>query len=436
MMFPPNDSCGVRKCLLAGLALMVFYLAAAESVRADSKVYRDVLHSTGLVEVPDPKGWVTYGTCWVVDRQRGLALTAQHVVGDAAEAVVYFPTYRDDTVIPELTHYHNQVAAVRGRVVRRDVPRDLALLRLDALPDDVVAMPLAAHGAGPGDAVHSVGNSGAATGTLWRYTAGRVRSVYRARILQENGLLKSRIVETELPINPGDSGGPLVNDSGELVGVVLSSERQSRLVSFNVDVSEVRAFLGEAIGAKAQPVAGAPGADGQPPVQGSWKVALIDREGEQLAGKCRFEADGTFTLTAQAEAGPQTRWGRYSYANGVLLMAWDRFKTREALHWVKDRRFTLLTDEMLIFDRQPDAGSSGETPNLQALTSDNQPLTSEAEKPRTKWVIAGMLVASACVFLLLGIKIGAHRESARSGTWKVEKDAPRTISRARCQKMG
>jgi len=28
----------------------------------------------------------------------------------------------------------------------------------------------------------------------------------------------------------------------------------------------------------------------------------------------------------------------------VLLMAWDRFKTREALHWVKDRRFTLLTE--------------------------------------------------------------------------------------------
>jgi len=29
----------------------------------------------GLVEVPDPKGCVTYGTCWVVDRRRGLALT-------------------------------------------------------------------------------------------------------------------------------------------------------------------------------------------------------------------------------------------------------------------------------------------------------------------------------------------------------------------------
>ena len=47
--------------------------------------------SIGLVEVPHPKGWVTYGTCWLVDRQRGLAPTSQHVVGGTAEAVVYVP---------------------------------------------------------------------------------------------------------------------------------------------------------------------------------------------------------------------------------------------------------------------------------------------------------------------------------------------------------
>jgi len=40
-----------------------------------------MLRSTGLVEVPHPKGWVTYGTCWLVDRQRGLALTSQHFEG-------------------------------------------------------------------------------------------------------------------------------------------------------------------------------------------------------------------------------------------------------------------------------------------------------------------------------------------------------------------
>jgi hypothetical protein len=393
-----------------------------------------------------------------VDRQRRLALTAQHVVEDAPEAVIYFPAYRDGAAIPELAHYHLQVAAVRGQVVHCDVSRDLALLRLDALPEDVVAIPLSAHGAGPGDAVHSVGNSGAATGTLWRYSAGKVRSVYQARILQENGLLKARIVETELPINPGDSGAPLVNDGGELVGVVLSTEQQTRLVSFNVDVIEVRAFLGETIGTKSQPVAGAAGTDRQPPpVQGSWKVALIDQEGEQRAGECRFEADGTFSLTARAIAGTRTRRGRYSYANGVLLMAWDRFKVRKGLHWVNDSRFTFLADEMLIFDRQADAEAAKASliseipgiqnspmaevrtgiPNAQAPTSDFLPLTSQAEKPGIQWVIASMLIGSACVFLVLGIKIGAHRDpmkNTRADSWKVEKDVPLTLPQDRRQK--
>jgi len=110
------------KHLLLGVALPLFCLASAASVRADSKVYQDVLHSTGLVEVPHPEGRITYGTCWLVD-EHGLALTGQHVVKDAVEVVVYFPAYRDGTAIPELAHYHRHVAAVHGRVVHRDTHR-------------------------------------------------------------------------------------------------------------------------------------------------------------------------------------------------------------------------------------------------------------------------------------------------------------------------
>src|SRR5262249_13446795 len=197
-----------------GMALTLFCLGSAESVRADSKVYQDVLHSTGLVEVPHPEGRITYGTCWLVDDEHGLALTGEHLVKAAAEAVVYFPAYRGGTAIPEFAHYHRHGAAVRGRVVHRDEHRDLAALQLDSLPDPVKAMPLAGQSAGPGDSVPSVGNSGALVGLLWRYTAGKVRSVYQAEILTEDGLVKARIIETQSPINAGDSGGPLVNDRG------------------------------------------------------------------------------------------------------------------------------------------------------------------------------------------------------------------------------
>ena len=207
------------KRMLLGVALAALCLASAGVGRADSPVYQGMLRSTGLVEVPHPKGSVTYGTCWVVDRQRGLALTSQHVVGDAAEAVVYFPAYRDGAAIPELAHYHRQVAAVHGRVVHRDVRRDLALLRLDALPDHVQAIPLAAQSADPGDTVHSIGNSGVRRGRCGATPPGRCAGVPCP------GPPGGRAAEGPHHRDPvahqrGDSGGPLVNDRGELVGVV------------------------------------------------------------------------------------------------------------------------------------------------------------------------------------------------------------------------
>jgi S1-C subfamily serine protease len=435
-----------------------FCLAFAGVGRADTQVYQSLLRSTGLIEVPDRQGSVTYGTCWVVDRQRGLALTTQHVIGDAAEAVVYFPVRRDSGAITELAHYHRHVAAVRGRVIHREVRRDLALLRLDVLPDDVAAIPLSAHGAKPGDTVHSIGNSGVQKGRLWRYTAGQVRSAYRARIRRANGVVDARLVETQSAINPGDSGAPLVNDRGELVGVVRSMDEQSSLVSFNVDVSEVKALLGVAfwnqvqpllgalIGLQPQPDLAAAGTDRTfPPVQGSWKVTLINLDGEQQSGEGRFEADGTFTLSAHGEAGPQTRLGRYSYANGVLLMAGDRAEVRETLHWVQDRRFTLFADELLIFDRQPDAGVAAESPlpKAPAIECPHPPIEKTsvpspavgsqllddgpgapfpdgpmppADALGTSRIPVIVLFGAICVFVSLVIWAGSHRKSASRTT--------------------
>jgi S1-C subfamily serine protease len=477
-----------KRVLLRAALAAALCLASAGVGRADSQLYQGLLHSTGLIEAPAPDGSVTYGACWVVDRQSGLALTTRHVVGDAAEAVVYFPAYRDGAAVTEMAYYHRQVAAVRGRVVYREVGRDLALLRLDALPDHVRAIPLAAQSAGPGDAVHSVGNSGVLEGVLWRYTAGTVRSVHRAQLHSENSEAEARIVETQSPINPGDSGGPLVNDRGELVGVVMSLQEQTSLVSFNVDVQEVKAFLGDAfwhevngflgdaVRPNAQPSAGAPGADRESPaVRGAWKLTLITLEGEQLPGECRFEADGTFALSVLAADAPQTLPGRYSYANGVLLMAGDRFEVRRTPHWVKDRRFTVLPGTrrlspypaagMLIFDRRPDAEGAAapplpggpaveHSPRMTEKTSEARPPTDDqpvenapggplpsgqvhpGEEPSTSWVIASLLMGAACGFLLLAVTVSGRRNSTkgtRAMSWEVKKDDPRALFQDRRQ---
>jgi len=153
----------------------------------------------------------------------GSLLPPQHVVEDAAEAVIYFPAYRDGAAIPELTHYHHQVAAVRGQVVHCDVPRDLALLRLDALPETWWRYP--SRRTAPVPAMRSIRWAIPAPprGRCGRYTAGRVRSVYQGPDPPGERLLKARIVETESYPSIRGQRRPLVNDSGELVGVVLSS---------------------------------------------------------------------------------------------------------------------------------------------------------------------------------------------------------------------
>ncbi len=130
-----------------------------------------------------------------------------------------------------------------GKVVHRDVKRDLALVQLDKLPANARAMTLASKSVRPGETVHSIGNSGFNNGILWRYTRGEARIVAPYKIKLSSGLLDAFVIETQSPINQGDSGGPLVNDRGDLVGVVSAFQSSDRLITWNVDVREVRTFL-------------------------------------------------------------------------------------------------------------------------------------------------------------------------------------------------
>ncbi|WP_146575457.1 trypsin-like serine protease, partial [Botrimarina hoheduenensis] len=68
--------------------------------------------------------------------------------------------------------------------------------------------------------------------------------VHDIRMHYEDGQqVQARVLQTTSPINPGDSGGPIVNNNGELVGINSSGNTKARLVSYAIDIREVRAFL-------------------------------------------------------------------------------------------------------------------------------------------------------------------------------------------------
>lgn len=246
----------MSRLLALALLLAVAPVAVADPPTAPAPadvgagVYRDVLRSTVWVHSDRGNGRLATGTGTLVDKGRRLVLTNYHVVGDVKRATVFFPDYGGDKkAISDRRHYldNSNRLGISGDVVEIDKEGDLALVRIDKVPEGVPALPLAAESPDPGQTVHSIGNPGK-SGALWVYTPGKVRQVYskkwRAKLDERTVLtFEAKVIETDSPTNPGDSGGPLVNDKGQLVGVTQGGALDAQLLSTFVDLSEVKRLL-------------------------------------------------------------------------------------------------------------------------------------------------------------------------------------------------
>jgi S1-C subfamily serine protease len=343
-----------RGHVLPCLSAIVLSVLVVGGASANPEVYQKTLRSTGWVLVPRDTSESALGTCWLVDREQRLAVTCQHLVGDAHEVLVYFPCRKKGEVEAEAAYYLKNVPVVVGQVIATDAARDLALIRLKSVPDGVVPLSLASHSARPGEAVHSIGNpdlkGGLAQGTLWWYTRGQVRQVHRQRVSKDGPAKYVRLLESQSPVNAGDSGGPVVNDQCQLVGVARSYKSDQRLVSESVDVSEVKSFL-----ASAKKKAAEETGELSASLVGNWQFTPEEEDGEQECGRAEFKDDGTFTL---AEPGKkEAKKGRYAYANGVLWLISEKGYVCVGLKWADKDRFSFhATEPRLMFSRQEEVG--------------------------------------------------------------------------------
>ncbi|MBC7965460.1 MAG: trypsin-like peptidase domain-containing protein [Fuerstia sp.] len=215
----------------------------ATCVRADSAAYQTALKSTVWV-LAKTGGETSSGTGVLVDVEKKLVITNFHVVGEARAAVIFFPDFKNEKADVTRKHYLDNVKTlgIRGRVLSVDRKRDLALVELDRIPEGATAIPMAAESCGPGENVESIGNPGT-TEALWVYTSGTVRSVYQKTFRTGAGEHEFKVVETQAPINSGDSGGPVLNSKGELTAIAQAIAPNARLVSYSVDISEVKTFM-------------------------------------------------------------------------------------------------------------------------------------------------------------------------------------------------
>jgi HEAT repeat protein/S1-C subfamily serine protease len=193
-----------------------------------------------------PHGQAGHGTGIVVHARRRLVLTTDHVVQDARAVTVMFPAYSNNVPIPDLDYYTRRSAnGIVGRVVARDVRRNLALLELEAIPPSARPVWFARTSAAVDSSVHWVGATDDFRPQLWQKSFGTVRFHGKRREKYSRGTLDTTILETDPVANPGESGGALVNDRGELVALVGQYQLNLQPLSRNVDVNEVRAFLEE-----------------------------------------------------------------------------------------------------------------------------------------------------------------------------------------------
>ncbi len=172
-------------------------------------------------EMPDFRS-NSLGSGFIVNKD-GYILTNNHVVGDATEIKVKLSDGREFV----------------AKVVGKDPPTDVALIRLEKAPHDLPTVALGDSDAlEQGDFVLALGNPFGLSGSA---SFGMVSA--KARSLQ-NGPFDD-FIQTDAAINPGNSGGPLFNMRGEVVGIntAIVSPQIGQGIGFAVPISLAKQLL-------------------------------------------------------------------------------------------------------------------------------------------------------------------------------------------------
>ena len=164
-----------------------------------------------MVEIRTPAG---AGSGFVIDAG-GLILTNAHVVRGTDAVTVGF----------------SDGGSAPGTVVKRDLGRDVALVRVDR--KGLRALPIRHGEPILTEKVYAIGSP---LGLSQTVTEGIVSS-YRH---QENGL---DMIQATPAISPGNSGGPLLDGNGNVVGISMLFSVEAQSLNFFIPIDSALSFL-------------------------------------------------------------------------------------------------------------------------------------------------------------------------------------------------
>jgi 2-alkenal reductase len=183
-----------------------------------------------LVEIGGTGG--SQGSGFLFDDQ-GHVVTNQHVVEGGGRIQVDFPSG----------------LKLRGEVLGVDPDSDLAVIRLERIPEGVEPLRLAdSDQVLVGQRVVAIGNPFGLAGTMTvGIVSGLGRSLQGNRAVSGVGSFTSpNIIQTDTAINQGNSGGPLLNMRGEVIGInraIISESGVNSGVGFAIASNTVRQVI-------------------------------------------------------------------------------------------------------------------------------------------------------------------------------------------------
>jgi tetratricopeptide (TPR) repeat protein len=169
---------------------------------------RRIKPSAVAIETYDVRGEkLSRGSGFFVDVDR--VVTNRHVIDNAYRAEVH--------------SYNGSVYPVKG-VIAVDAEGDIALLKVDAPPNQVRPLLLDKTSPQEGESVVVIGNPFGLEGSVTNGIVSAVRDIPTF----------GRIIQITAPISPGSSGSPVVNMQGQVIGVATLQITGGQSINFAI----------------------------------------------------------------------------------------------------------------------------------------------------------------------------------------------------------
>ena len=190
------------------------------------QVYNNAIRSVMWIVNPG----IGEGSGVLIDKKFKLAITNAHVTDKRTTIDVYFPAPDEKGELIKNRNFYLTNSGVlkmlgyytKGRVVAKNEDADLAVIRLDGLPETAreIDWNFTTPATSPGDLVYILGNPGRQD--LWRWTLGE--------FLSDRG----NFLHIQSDVFGGNSGGPVLNKQGILIGIIARSDRHMNTAAIPV----------------------------------------------------------------------------------------------------------------------------------------------------------------------------------------------------------